>query len=123
VPKEVRLWVDAICINQDDLEERSLQVAQMGQIYASAGKVVVWLGPADPFSDMALVIIMDFVLRLRDLAAQGGPNPMNYDADDDALWAKIGRPSFTNIEANLINRFFGYHWFARTWVIQEIVLA
>jgi Heterokaryon incompatibility protein (HET) len=38
------LWVDAICINQDDPQERSSQVAIMGQIYGESEEVVVWLG-------------------------------------------------------------------------------
>ena len=37
-------WVDAICINQDDLEERSAQVQIMPQIYSRASCVIVWLG-------------------------------------------------------------------------------
>jgi hypothetical protein len=39
-------WIDAICINQTDLEERSSQVQYMAQIYASASRVNVWLGPS-----------------------------------------------------------------------------
>ena len=43
---EVRwLWADAICINQQDNEERSAQVARMAQIYADAAKALVWPGP------------------------------------------------------------------------------
>lgn len=38
-------WIDAICINQGDLDERSTQVLMMGDIYASASLVVAWLGP------------------------------------------------------------------------------
>lgn len=38
------LWVDALCINQKDLEERSAQVRQMADIYGKAWRVVVWLG-------------------------------------------------------------------------------
>jgi hypothetical protein len=41
------LWIDAICINQDDKEERSYQVPLMGSIYSLARRVVVWLGPGD----------------------------------------------------------------------------
>lgn len=40
------LWIDAICINQIDDEERSEQVRQMTQIYQSAERVIVWLGIA-----------------------------------------------------------------------------
>ncbi|KAI4201529.1 MAG: hypothetical protein LQ350_003144 [Teloschistes chrysophthalmus] len=39
------LWADAICINQDNVEERSAQVARMAAIFKLATKVVVWLGP------------------------------------------------------------------------------
>lgn len=37
------LWVDAVCINQDDLEERSRQVQYMAETYARASRVIVWL--------------------------------------------------------------------------------
>ncbi|KAF7509916.1 hypothetical protein GJ744_007230 [Endocarpon pusillum] len=40
------LWADCICINQNDLEEKSAQVKMMGQIYATARRTVVWLGEA-----------------------------------------------------------------------------
>jgi len=39
------LWIDAICVNQQDLEERSQQVPRMADIYTLAQCVVVWLGP------------------------------------------------------------------------------
>lgn len=41
------LWIDAVCINQDDLPEKNCQVAQMGEIYAQAKRVIVWLGCGD----------------------------------------------------------------------------
>ncbi|KAF6810894.1 het domain protein, partial [Colletotrichum plurivorum] len=37
-------WIDSLCINQADVEERSRQVRMMGQIYLRAQEVVVWLG-------------------------------------------------------------------------------
>jgi hypothetical protein len=37
-------WIDALCINQEDLAERSEQVQMMGRIYGCAEEVVVWLG-------------------------------------------------------------------------------
>lgn len=44
-PKErVALWVDAICINQDDMMERNHQVKLMGRVYGLASSVVIWLG-------------------------------------------------------------------------------
>lgn len=40
-------WADAICINQQDIKERTQQVQLMGQIYGSAETVYSWLGPRD----------------------------------------------------------------------------
>ncbi|KAH8792160.1 heterokaryon incompatibility protein-domain-containing protein [Hyaloscypha sp. PMI_1271] len=48
------LWVDAICINQDDLAERSAEVLEMGSIYSRAEQVVVWLGPSSKDSRLAV---------------------------------------------------------------------
>ena len=39
-----RLWVDALCINQLDYEERELQVGKMRNIYGNAWAVIAWLG-------------------------------------------------------------------------------
>jgi hypothetical protein len=40
-----RLWADQVCINQDDIAERSQQVSLMNAIYKGAEHVLVWLGP------------------------------------------------------------------------------
>ena len=40
-----RLWADQICINQDNLAERSQQIQFMNHIYKNASHVLVWLGP------------------------------------------------------------------------------
>lgn len=48
------LWVDAICINQQDTEEKMQQVRQMTDIYRSASQVLIWLGPAADGSDQVI---------------------------------------------------------------------
>jgi hypothetical protein len=40
----VRLWTDAICINQKCATEKSVQVQRMGETYAQADEVFIWLG-------------------------------------------------------------------------------
>ncbi|OTA98773.1 hypothetical protein M426DRAFT_69170, partial [Hypoxylon sp. CI-4A] len=47
-------WIDALCINQSDIQERNSQVAQMRQIYNQAQHIVIWLGPAADDSDLAM---------------------------------------------------------------------
>ncbi|THV45125.1 hypothetical protein BGAL_0527g00020 [Botrytis galanthina] len=41
------LWVDAVCINQEDIPERGMQVQQMRRIYKNAKDVLIWLGPPE----------------------------------------------------------------------------
>jgi len=48
------IWVDAICINQGDVEEKGMQVQYMAEIYSKASRVIVWLGEAENDSDRAL---------------------------------------------------------------------
>jgi hypothetical protein len=47
----VLLWIDAICLNQEDTEEKSVQVPRMDYVYRLAGKVIVWLGEGDAVID------------------------------------------------------------------------
>lgn len=44
---ERQLWIDAICIDQNNIAERNHQVKQMRSIYENAEKVVIWLGRAN----------------------------------------------------------------------------
>jgi hypothetical protein len=51
------LWIDAICVSQQDLDERSSQVKRMADIFSKATRVVVWLGPASDDSSLAIDIL------------------------------------------------------------------
>ncbi|EMC95167.1 hypothetical protein BAUCODRAFT_56640, partial [Baudoinia panamericana UAMH 10762] len=59
------LWLDAVCINQDDTVERGEQVARMADIYHGAKDVIVWLGAAEPGDHLAfwtVELLADFYL-------------------------------------------------------------
>ncbi|KAI0840594.1 heterokaryon incompatibility protein-domain-containing protein [Hypoxylon sp. FL0890] len=49
--RPLALWVDAICINQNDVEERNIHVTLMSFIYKRAAMVVAWVGPEDYAKD------------------------------------------------------------------------
>ncbi|KAH8680720.1 hypothetical protein BX600DRAFT_491068 [Xylariales sp. PMI_506] len=51
------MWIDAICINQSDVAERTAQVALMSRIFSTAKSVVVWLGPEDMSTQSASVAL------------------------------------------------------------------
>lgn len=46
--KARQLWIDAICIDQASVAEKNQQVPLMGEIYMSAARTVIWLGPGEP---------------------------------------------------------------------------
>jgi hypothetical protein len=58
--KSRTLWVDYVCINQEDIQERSQQVAKMGSIYEQATSVLIWLGLATLNSGVGMEIIRYF---------------------------------------------------------------
>lgn len=114
------LWADAICIDQSNVAERSQQVRLMGDIYAKASGVVVWLGVKDSRSQAAFVGIKTtvrmMVENLQFAENYGGYSSSDLDAFDEL---KPGERSMT-LE---ILRFFENPWFSRVWVLQEVGLA
>jgi hypothetical protein len=60
------VWIDAICINQQDISERGHQVRHMPQIYSTAKQVLVYLGEAYDNSESVLNAIQDIHVCLSD---------------------------------------------------------
>jgi hypothetical protein len=116
------IWIDALCINQADLEERSQQVQIMSLIYSSAANVVSWLGLAGEGSDEA----MDMLARLDALPSETLNRIDNSEPDpnDEQLvfdFKKSLRCAEDPVEA-LIAMCNRPYW-RRVWVKQEIHLA
>lgn len=110
---EELIWIDAICINQQDNEEKAHQVRCMGDIYIRATRVVVWLGPAADDSDVAL----DWMTRLSsllppipDLPMLGSLPEHGLPEEGSPLWPALGH-------------FYRRAWFGRLWTFQEAVMG
>ncbi len=56
-PNSKYIWIDAICVDQDNVSERNAQVAMMAEIFQAAQSVIVWLGPEDEYTEDALTVI------------------------------------------------------------------
>lgn len=84
------VWVDAICINQKDVEERSRQVQAMAMIYAKSSRVLVWLGQAEPDGDHALEAI-------RAAAEERPAKPSVDKTNHEAILRLLQRPWFQRI--------------------------
>jgi len=109
------LWIDALCINQEDDKEKGHQVQSMAKIYAKASRVIVWLGVSADDSDLAL----GSVLR----AAQ----ERNADSDsaaDDARNQQLSfmpsgqqqQPVDPEVSRQKILKLLEREWFQRIWV-------
>ncbi|KAK4219498.1 heterokaryon incompatibility protein-domain-containing protein [Rhypophila decipiens] len=117
------LWVDAICINQNDLEERSSQVAMMGSIYARARYTIVWLGKPDHCSEVVHGLLQKLAPTVDALVSDQGADGIPQDPVSSVFWTKTGRQPFTPSEQMALVRFFDRYWFERCWIVQEVVLA
>ncbi|KAI1329926.1 heterokaryon incompatibility protein-domain-containing protein [Xylariaceae sp. FL0255] len=62
------LWVEAICINQQDIAEKNVQVPRMDKIYSGASPVIVWLGPSSPDIELALSWTQAYVAKSKSSA-------------------------------------------------------
>jgi hypothetical protein len=100
------LWIDAICIDQSQVEERNHQVAMMGKIYSWARKVLVWLGQSTWF-------IADLLRAMHSLKIDENLK-LVWKAMDDHEWILkgLGLEELCKIE----------YW-GRLWVVQEYLLA
>jgi len=103
-PDQPRLvWVDFLCINQHDIQEKVAQIQIMFQIYHAARGVVVDLGDEADGSHQ-LAECMD---RIWD-KAHG--KPVSLPRKDDPVWESF-------------RRFLQRPWFRRVWVVQEVYAA
>lgn len=133
------LWVDAVCINQEDLDERGQQVAIMHSIYTTSASVLIWLGDATKIDEEAF----DFILQFTDKHIKGSLEDAmsELDAQDLSIWEtnekvenlmktylhlanKIQNSGELNDNiANALTHFFGRDWFVRVWTVQEVASA
>ena len=116
------LWVDAVCINQEDLGERASQVRLMREIYARAESVVVWVGDGeDEKTSRAIATVEAIRARYEASSASAGGTGAECDQwpEDDIHFPIRERHEATHlfIEAWSL---FERPWFRRTWVVQEV---
>jgi hypothetical protein len=117
------LWVDALCINQSDLDERVAQVASMGQLYSMAEEVLVWLGPSKSgFKDLVWAtkeFLPAYIGHLDSMKTTFSSWPIL-----DRRWDKVlGLKRVSTKLQNMALFYASYRWFTRAWVAQEATLA
>jgi len=103
-------WIDAICINQSDVNEKSEQLPLMTDIYRRAFRVLVWLGASESFQDTRIVRKMIRVLTWPLIFLSTSSMLAGLFDNDEQAFIAVGR-------------LFSHPWFERIWVVQEVAVG
>ena len=130
------LWIDQICINQEDATEKSCQVQIMGSIYSSADTTYAWLGPAADSSDEVMKAFFQLAFYLESF---GCPGLLSYVQSMYMSGVQLNCDLREPTERDLLQQaidifvplarerkvlaFSERSWFSRIWVIQEFCLS
>lgn len=107
------IWVDAICINQQDDAEKSVQIPLMAHIYRGASRVMVWLGNRAEDADL--------LRRIKSLLRDAKARPEASGSGSPTQAAKVAE-SLTESLSFGLSQLGRLGWFTRRWVLQELAL-
>jgi hypothetical protein len=113
----MKFWVDALCINQDNIKERNNQVKLMNSIYTQAFAVIVWLGEESHESEKAIDSIASI-------------SKSNLDGKDAVFglgehWKESHahrKSEFLALPWDSLLSFFHRTYWRRLWIVQELAL-
>lgn len=106
------LWVDALCINQNDAEERAREVQRMKDVYRVAWTVEAWLGTSARHSEAGLQLLQDMAAFRR----AGCEVELTTRLRQDPHY--LGSTGWLGLHS-IMDRTYWY----RLWIIQEIVMG
>ena len=107
------IWIDAICIDQDNIEERNHQVQMMGDIYRSATEVLVWLGEGEGGIEVALKMMDREWMR----------RPRRLETIERDFRSQLGlRRSSVKSFKRAVAELSALPYWDRVWIKQEIML-
>jgi hypothetical protein len=116
------MWIDALCINQDDTAEKNNQVAVMGKIFSFASHVLMWLGPEADRSEEAIRLLenlsKEVQIDTRTLEMRPSSQCTSADWADTTCMLPFKAGELTPVHA-----LYERPYFKRAWIRQEIVLA
>jgi len=119
------LWVDQLCINQEDEEEKSQQVKEMRNIYAQATHVIAWVGESADNSDLILKHFHSIGSKAsrstRGLTKNSFRHMMNHTLT--GILPSLLDPESRQMISIAFQKFCRRPYWRRLWVIQEYAVA
>jgi hypothetical protein len=106
------LWVDAICIDQQNVMERNFMVSQMHVIYHNSKRVIAWLGDPTVHSEQAFRFLAKYMSE--------GP-PLGDEQEGWQAVVENSKPMHISLSTweDLLD-IFGRPWWSRAWIVQEV---
>jgi len=135
------LWIDAVCINQQDIQEKGHQVSQMVHIYGHAQRTIVWLGghrnspnrtqgaeAIKELSRLGQLIRKHRLIEIYHYVARDETPPWLVDRPTTmilvvGLLLDIGNRLLDPSAWPMIKFLSKQKWWRRAWVLQEVVVA
>jgi hypothetical protein len=113
------LWIDALYINQRDVQEMFHQVQHMAEMYGSAKQVLIWLGEwptsaSCPHSDDYQALFMSMLRK------------QEPEGELSALELRMLPENENPIPHHIYQHYadiMALPWFSRVWIIQELAVA
>lgn len=113
---KLTIWLDSVCINQDDQDEKLQQIPLMGDIYSKAESVYVWLGDGTPGTDKAMAYMENAGFqRYYKITPKGKPRCRPYAA----AWSIFFSWSRTNHPLPFSSKHFLEQYAFQTWFTNE----
>ncbi|CVK96142.1 uncharacterized protein FPRN_12166 [Fusarium proliferatum] len=118
------LWIDALCINQADNDEKSKQIRLMHEIYSQAQEVLIYLGRSDVSVHGAIESMRWLDWKLMPLDARQFLLSSNIGMASFFVekWTKMKPINHQDFSWDPIINLLRRPWFQRTWIIQEAVI-
>lgn len=117
----VTLWVDALCINQANADEKAHQIRMLPEIFQEAACTMAFLG-CDSDSDAAIEMLLQ--VRAKDVV-KSKPKaewPEGLPVVDQS-WQEHRTPPLDSAIWADVKALFSRAWFRRVWIVQEVVIA
>jgi hypothetical protein len=114
-------WIDSICINQEDLEEKACQVARMGTTYRQSSGTLIWTGPHENDSAFLFQALNNFHLEYghRISSASEGWIPVYVTIAKELGYSQ---QDMIRICRALLQYGLRLYW-SRLWILQELAIS
>ncbi|KAI1120019.1 heterokaryon incompatibility protein-domain-containing protein [Nemania abortiva] len=112
------LWVDALCIDQDNAKEKESQIPLMGLLYSKAASVLMWLEDDEAEGRPALESLVHLQDPSKTLLGR-----MESDSRIGALAHKTTRFGISHQGLPALGKLMRSPYWSRVWIVQEVVLA